>query len=155
MRMKGGFVSGASILAWRRPLYFSASEEPQESMAFTGYPEGCPPDDSVPVAGEVYRLVSGDDISRTDFVSHFDRHPGKTWDDPCLARGLSVFLAYDAAARLRKRFKAFRAYKIAAAKLEPTAGLIKQTGNLDHHTWWPQDEFEPLTAFVLASQEAV
>lgn len=124
-------------------------------MVFTGYPEGCPPDDSVPVAREVYRLVSNDEIVRSDFASHFDRHPDKTWDDPCLARGLSVFLAYDAAVRLRKRFKAFRTCKIAAARLESAAGLIKQTGNLDHHTWWPPDEFEPLTVFILASQEAV
>jgi len=125
-------------------------------MPFVGYPVDCPPNDSAPCAEQVYRLVSGNQPTVTDFQSYLDRYGVRAKDDPCLARGLSVCLDFDAAVRLRKRLKAFRTHKIAVAQLDTTAGLIKQTtDNVDHHTWWLNDGFDPLTVFALDPQETV
>jgi hypothetical protein len=109
-------------------------------MVFADLPAGCPPHDGESCVGEIYRLVSSPSVSITDFVSHFDKYPGRPWPDECQARGLSVCLTYAAADKLRKRIKALAGYKIAVASLQNPIGIIKQTGpSMDHHTWWPED----------------
>lgn len=108
-------------------------------MATTKPIPDCPPPDAEPCLGDVYRLVESASPTESDFVSHFERYPGRDWNDQeCIARGLSVCLTFEAAARLRKRIKAFAAHKVALASIAPAIGVIKQTGsNPDHHTWWP------------------
>jgi len=108
-------------------------------MPFSSLPAGCPPEDAIPCVGPIYRLVDSAPPTEADFVSYFDEYPGKDWgEDDCQARGLSVYLTYGDAERIRRRIGRFRGKKIAVATLQPAVGLIKKTGN-DHHTWWPED----------------
>jgi hypothetical protein len=116
-------------------------------MSHANYPPDCPPTDAQPCTTGVYRLVPRIPITNADFESYYERKPDFPWPDPCEARGLSVCLTYEAAVRLRKRFRGFRSHGIAVAQLDHTAGFIKQTHSPDHHTWWPDDQFDPLQAF--------
>jgi hypothetical protein len=108
-------------------------------MATTSPVPDCPPPDAQPCSGDIYRLVSSVPPTESDFESHFDKYADRDWKgQECIARGLSVCLSFDAAAKLRKRFKAYAAHKVALASIMPAMGVIKQTGqNADHHTWWP------------------
>jgi hypothetical protein len=123
-------------------------------MPFLGYPIGCPPVDAQPCIGSVYRLVAASPINAGDFVSYFEQQPARNWADPCLARGLSICITYEAAVRLRKRIGALRGHKAAVAQLDASAGVIKKTtASPDHHTWWRDSGFEPVGAFAIVAQE--
>lgn len=108
-------------------------------MEFADLPVGCPPSDAQPCVGEIYRLVPSLPIDQSGFVSHFDRFPGKKWQDECIAKGLSVQRSYEAICKLRKRFKrGYRDHKVVFASLNPAIGVIKQTKSEGHYTWWPE-----------------
>ncbi len=124
-------------------------------MVFGNLPPGCPPDEAQPCLGEIFRLVPSAPIDEAGFVSHFERYPGREWRDECAARGLSVFLTLEAVAKLRKRVKGFRDHKIAFATLAAPVGVMKQTGNAEHHTWWPEDGVDLPSLFNLHPEGAV
>jgi hypothetical protein len=123
-------------------------------MIFSALPPGCPPTDAQTCVGDVYRLIPTLPIDDRGFVSHFALYPGKTWTDGCQARGLSVSRSYEAAVKVRKRFKAYRTFKIAVASIQGGLGVIKQTGEAQHHTWWPEDGFILPSLFTIHPSEA-
>ena len=126
-------------------------------MSFTDLPDGCPPGDAHQTDAEVYRLVASIPPTPADFESHYDRFPERQpWDDECMARGLSVFVTYEAAQRYRKRYKSLRSNKIAVGTLTPQLGVIKQTTlTVDHHTWWPALPSVPPPTFALHAAETL
>jgi|ERR1017187_3977984 hypothetical protein len=121
-------------------------------MDFANLPPQCPPNDAIPCTGEIFRLVSTVPATTDDFISHFNRYPGKQWLDECEASGLSISLSFEAASRLRKRFKKLP-QEIAVASLQPAVGVMKQTHSAEHHTWWPEDGVDiPVLFNIVKSQ---
>jgi hypothetical protein len=117
-------------------------------------PDNCPPDDSVPCSGTIYRLVAGHTPIADDFMPHFEKYPGREWgDDLCKAHGLSILLEREDVSKLTRRIKALQQFRVATARLDPPNGSRKQTGAAYHHTWWPSI-LENLAALFTVEGEA-
>lgn len=108
-------------------------------------PEGCPPEDIlVAHAHQFFRLAQEKDkYSETDFKSYAESNPTKDWGEMLpLAVGLSVI---DSEAKARKNLclPMFRRFQgIISLSLNPTDGVVKQTGvHTSHYTWWRTTEF--------------
>ena len=107
-------------------------------------PAGCPPEDvMVPSEHPFFRLVSHSDTA-DDFKSYAETDPKRNWGERLpLAVGLSLI---DNEAKARKNLKLpfFRQFKgILALTLNPTDGVVKQTGvHLSHYTWWRTRSFQ-------------
>jgi hypothetical protein len=71
-----------------------------------------------------------------------------------MAHGLSVFRSYQAASRMRRRFKGFRSHAIVYATFDRPMGVLKQTGNPEHYTWWPDEEINLPALFQIDPAEA-
>lgn len=123
-------------------------------MPVASLPLGCPPNDAMPCTSVMYRLVAAPQIAPTDFISHFELYPSRSFPDECIARGLSVFLSFEAACKLRKRFRAYSQFRIAVASFPEAVGVIKQTGSCHHHTWWPEEGTDPSPAFQIDPADA-
>lgn len=109
-------------------------------------PAGCPPEDvMVPSEHPFFRLVShSDTYTADDFKSYAETEPKRNWGERLpLAVGLSLI---DNEAKARKNLKLpfFRQFKgILALTLNPTDGVVKQTGvHLSHYTWWRTRSFQ-------------
>ena len=109
-------------------------------------PAGCPPEDvMVPSEHPFFRLVShSDTYTADDFKSYAETDPKRNWGERLpLAVGLSLI---DNEAKARKNLKLpfFRQFKdILALTLNPTDGVVKQTGvHLSHYTWWRTRSFQ-------------
>jgi hypothetical protein len=109
-------------------------------------PQGCPPEDIlVPSDHPFYRLAQNSDTySVEDFRSYAEKDPERNWGELLpLAVGLSVI---DDEAKARKNLKLpmFKQFKgVIALMLNPTDGVVKQTGvHRSHHTWWRTKSFE-------------
>lgn len=109
-------------------------------------PAGCPPEDvMVPSEHSFFRLVShSDTYTADDFKSYAETDPKRNWGERLpLAVGLSLI---DNEAKARKNLKLpfFRQFKgILALTLNPTDGVVKQTGvHLSHYTWWRTRSFQ-------------
>lgn len=109
-------------------------------------PDGCPPDDVlVPSEHPFYRLAKqADSYSENDFRSYAEVDPQRHWGEQLpLAVGLSLI---DSETKIRRNLKLpmFRQYKgIIALMLNPTDGVVKQTGvHRSHYTWWRTRQFQ-------------
>lgn len=109
-------------------------------------PEGCPPEDVyVALEHPFYRMAySAEAYSDEDFKSYAELNPNKDWGDMLpLAVGLSIIDNEDKAKRNLKLpiFKKFNG--IIVMTLNPTDGVVKQTGvHLSHYTWWRTTKFD-------------
>jgi hypothetical protein len=123
-------------------------------MVFRNLPPSCPPDDAESCFGVVFRLAPSLPIDQGAFQSYFSLRPGTNWGEKeCMAHGLSVFRSYEATKRLRKRIKSLSSHKIIFTSLKDEVGVIKQTESPEHHTWWPDDDFDLPSLFVLYPDE--
>lgn len=118
------------------------------------FPPQCPPLEAEDASTEVFRLVSSDPPSPSDFESWAQRNPQK-WMGNCKASGLSVFTIKSDALRLVRRVPGMLApgELIATANLSPEAGKLMHTpreGN-SHHTWWAPDGFDHTAAFKVVA----
>lgn len=116
------------------------------------FPPRCPPSEAKDAFSGVFRLVSSNPPTVSDFESWAQRHP-KKWGGNCKASGLSVFTAKSDALRLVKRVPGLSAHLIASAKLSQEAGKLMHTpheGN-SHHTWWAPAGFDHTTAFKVVT----
>ncbi len=103
-------------------------------------PIGCPPEDiAVPYAHIFYRLARQSECcTEDDFLTYAEKNPSRDWGDQLpLAVGLSV-IDNESKARRNMKLPYFRAYKgIISIELNPTDGVVKQTGvHTSHYTWW-------------------
>lgn len=116
-------------------------------------PQGCPPEDIL-VATEhpFYRMgCSVDKCDDEDFKSYAELNPQKDWGEMLpLAVGLSLI---DNSDKAKKNLKLplFKKYKgIIALTLNPTDGVVKQTGvHVSHYTWWRTTKFDHSNAIML------
>ena len=118
------------------------------------FPPQCPPSEAKDASAEVFRLVSSNPPSVSDFEPWAQRHP-KKWMGNCKASGLSVFTAKSDALRLMRRVPGMSVPGdlIASANLLPEAGKLMHTprdGN-SHHTWWAPVGFDYIVTFKVVT----
>lgn len=109
-------------------------------------PEGCPPMDiMIPYEHPFYRLARrSDTYGPEDFLSYAEKDPKRDWGEQMpLAVGLSV-IDNESKARKNLKLPMFKQFKgIIALMLNPTDGVVKQTGiHHSHYTWWRTKSFE-------------
>lgn len=104
------------------------------------FPNACPPDEAVPLAGPVFRFINGTAPAERDFTSHFERNAGKDWgEDACKARGLSVLRTFRDCRLMRKGVPALRKKRLAYADISTEVGVVQHTPSNTcegHCTWW-------------------
>ncbi len=109
-------------------------------------PEDCPPDDAEEVIEPliVFRLVRNNPPTYDDFRSQRAEKPNQKFNvSECQARGLSVFLNPNEAAKCSK-YRNLRDTLVCRVILNDGAGRIQQTGRRYHCTWWPLADFDIL-----------
>ena len=109
-------------------------------------PTGCPPEDVlVPSEHSFFRLASQAQVySSDDFKSYAESDPQRNWGERLpLAVGLSL-IDNEAKARKNLKLPMFRHYRgIISLLLNPTDGVVKQTGvHRSHFTWWRTTSFQ-------------
>ena len=109
-------------------------------------PAGCPPEEVlVPSEHPFFRLSNHSDAyTADDFKSYAETSPQRDWGEKLpLAVGLSL-IDNEAKARKNLKLPMFRQFKgIIALTLNPTDGVVKQTGvHLSHYTWWRTKSFQ-------------
>ena len=85
-----------------------------------------------------------DSCYEQDFMSYAEMDPQRHWGENLpLAVGLSL-IDSELKAQRNLKLPMFRQYKgIAALALNPTDGVVKQTGAHDsHYTWWRTKSFQ-------------
>jgi hypothetical protein len=124
------------------------------------FPAQCPPAQAAEVSGSIYRFINGRAPLSKDFLSHYERDPGKEWGNTeCNARGLSVLRSIEDCAQMRKGVPAMRKKRIAVGTLSGGVGLIAKTPSNTcegHCTWWrsgPPEEICGLFAAVPEPEE--
>ena len=117
------------------------------------FPPGCPPPEAKDAQAEVFRLVSANPPTASDFECWAQRNPKKYMGD-CKASGLSVFTAKADALRLVRRVPGMSGKLIALASLRQGAGKLMHTpssGASSHHTWWTPAGFDHAAAFKVVA----
>lgn len=109
-------------------------------------PDGCPPDEVlVPSEHPFFRLAKQPDtFSVDDFKSYAEVDPTRNWGALLpLAVGLSI-IDNEKKARKNLKLPMFRQFNgIIALVLNPTDGVVKQTGlHRSHYTWWRTTLFQ-------------
>jgi len=116
------------------------------------FPSDCPPSDSKPASGIVYRLIDGTTPKERDFKSYRELYPTRQFPVPeCQSCSLSVYSDEKDIDRLRRRIPATRKKKLSWGELNSSFGRILHTPrNGDtHHSWWLPDGKEPWLSFVV------
>lgn len=103
------------------------------------FPAQCPP--SIARAEEiyVYRLVNNSPPKAEDFLSTRQEWPArefKTEIDKCNACGVSVFRNKNDAEKKKQKYKPLRSKLIAYGKIDASDGVILETYESSHMTWW-------------------
>jgi len=117
------------------------------------WPNGCPPDDAVDAAGEVFRAVKHEPPGDEDFASHHET--GKLPKAPaCLRCGLSVFREIRDAVHQRQLIPKLGSL-IAQATLQADHGKTKLTKGKQptHTTWWPYEGVNRASLFSVVTEE--
>jgi hypothetical protein len=102
------------------------------------FPDQCPPSDARQDELSVFRLVTNCPPTANDFLPTIIESPHRRFsgEELCLACGVSVFKDKADILKTRERFKPLRDKKLAYGMIKPTDGLIKETGQPSHVTWW-------------------
>lgn len=109
-------------------------------------PAGCPPAEiMVPFSHPFFRLAhDAATYDENDFKSYAEIDSQKNWGERLpMAVGLSL-IDNESKARKNLKLPMFRQYKgIIALTLNPTDGVVKQTGiHNSHYTWWRTTTFQ-------------
>jgi hypothetical protein len=118
-------------------------------MWFNDFPDQCPPNDARHDTLLVFRLVSNNPPTSEDFLSNIRELPHRKFSDEilCNAHGVSVYRIYEDIFNKRKKYpKSLGQKKIAIGTITPKDGLVKETFEPSHMTWWLQTE-EPHKTF--------
>lgn len=113
------------------------------------FPDGCPPNDAESMEIKVYRLVKGDKITKSDFMSFYEEgRDARSPIFPYIEFGLSVNSEYDELKKywrgspaLKKKFK-----QIASGLTHKNTGVVKPTPSKmqkSHYTWWLYKDAKP------------
>ena len=109
-------------------------------------PAGCPPENIlVPKEHSFFRLAKQSaTYSDDDFKSYAEANPQRNWGERLpFAVGLSL-IDNETKARKNLKLPMFRQYRgIISLTLNPTDGVVKQTGvHRSHYTWWRTTSFQ-------------
>ena len=119
-------------------------------MWFETLPPDCPPNDATRPENQVlYRLVKYNPAQSCDFSSH--KKLGldttlKSPPDPCNVCAISLFTSIEKAENLKK-MRAHRGKYIAVVQLNRNAGVLKQTYQPEHYSWWRAKSY-PIVDFT-------
>lgn len=111
---------------------------------FEELPEQCPPSDAIePDNTILYRIVNGDSVTSSDFISQrkfagANKHFSKVSE--CVARSVSLFKKREDAYQKCKLPK-FKNSKVIGIKLKKTDGLVQKTFGASHYSWWRSRSF--------------
>jgi len=108
-------------------------------------PEACPPEDAWDPDGRVFfRLVVDSPPTDHDFWSHRRIWPDRKFNtSECRARSVSVYERVGDCSKLLK-LPMHKDKFVARVELPSGSGLVKQTGEYSHHSWWRTAEFDVL-----------
>jgi hypothetical protein len=119
------------------------------------FPLGCPPEESHPATGTVYRLVDSNPPGSRDFLSHRERWPKRKFNESeCIVCGVSVYTDKIDIERLRRTVPAMRSKLVALGVLNPALGSIQRTPRatgVSHVTWWIPEGSQPWILFRCVS----
>jgi hypothetical protein len=116
------------------------------------WPEGCPPEDAEPAAGQVFRLVKSNPHSAADFASHHEL--GTLPKGPaCLRCGLSIFRTREDADHQHRAYPKLGRH-VASGMLEAKHGVAKPTQGRQptHTTWWPNEGVDRQSVFTTTEE---
>ena len=128
------------------PYKISAYSEEYKPKWACEMPDGCPPEDIlIPSEHPFFRLAKqAGTYTVDDFKSYAETDPQRNWGERLpLAVGLSL-IDNEVKARKNLKLPMFRQFNgIIAITLNPTDGVVKQTGvHLSHFTWWRTESFK-------------
>lgn len=128
------------------PCKISDYRETYKPEWVVAMPDGCPPDDVLVATDHpFFRLARrSDSCDEADFKSYAEADPNRNWGQMLpLAVGLSL-IEGETKARKSLKLPMFRQYRgIIALTLQPTDGVVKQTGaHHSHYTWWRTKTFQ-------------
>ena len=129
----------------------------QNAQKFPSYfPDNCPPDEATDEEKNLFRLCSGPELSKDDFMSFYNMNPAR-WANNVQAYGLSVLESKeDCDSARRKNGKLRQRYPFCACgKNNSERGKILNTPsktNPRHFTWWVYDGVEPHTFFEMCTE---
>src|SRR5262245_17606249 len=120
------------------------------------FPEDCPPSDTEPTNGPVYRFIQDNPPADADFVCHALLLPERNWGlHRCKACGLSVYKTIDGCEQARRVVPALKKKRVAIGNLTPAHGQLGATPsakNPHHHTWWvPTSVLKPCELFTVVA----
>jgi hypothetical protein len=104
------------------------------------FPRKCPPADARRDDIKVFRLVAESPPSPADFRPTVVEYPHRNFesDKCCAACGVSVFRDVNDIIKKMGRYKALRDKKIAVGRISQEDGLVLETFEASHITWWLQ-----------------
>lgn len=108
-------------------------------------PLGCPPEDACDPDGRTFfRMVESEPPTDRDFWSHRRLWPEKQFRvSECRARSVSVFERREDCAKLLK-LPVHKEKSVVKLSLARGSGVVKQTGDYSHHSWWRARGFDVL-----------
>jgi len=107
------------------------------------YPEDCPPDEARHDQTEAYRLTNQFPPNAEDFLPTIvESPPHRKFNDEdlCNACGTSVFTNIKDIKKKRKRYKPLRNKTIVKGIINEEDGVILETYQKSHLTWWLETE---------------
>ena len=109
-------------------------------------PDACPPEDAWDPEGRAFfRMVESSPPTDRDFWSHRRIWPDRKFStSECRARSVSLFERVDDCTKLRK-LPLHKDKFVVRVRLPSGSGVLKQTGEYSHHSWWRTKEFEVLS----------
>jgi hypothetical protein len=113
------------------------------------WPSGCPADDTLDAAGEVFRIAKENPVTASCMESHHES--GKLPKaDPCLRCGLSVFRDVEDAINQRNLLPKL-GDKIAKGLLldEHGKACLTKGQQPTHTTWWPYEGVDRASLFIV------
>lgn len=128
------------------------------------YPPMCPPNDAVPSAGNVYRVIKHNEPNLIDFETTLEREfrlkGNRAWkEEDVRDASVSVMQTLSDAEKLRGIFPEWRRRKIAVGSIDG-AGVMKhspdeENGIATHHDWWREAVDHAWRTFTVVPSSAV
>lgn len=126
-------------------------------------PEQCPPFKARKESLSVYRLVETIPTTNKDWLPVIGLNKKPSLNVPhrefssfenCCAHGLSVYTDLNAIKKTKKKLRAkFKNYKIVKGTINVNDGMILETFEAHHITWWLQTN-NPETTFIEVEEDA-
>lgn len=107
-------------------------------------PKSCPPETAQFFSGFLYRLVDNIPPQHIDIASNYALFPGKVFPNipECTQRACSVYNSKEECKKQRK-YSRLKNKKLIAFIFDNNFGLVMNTFNDSHFSWWVLRSFSP------------